>query len=129
MANKLIKLEKLLESKAFNKDSFDEEVLMKYMFNGEDKKKSKKYMSYRAAESDNESKEESDKEESHEVEIRESNNKTAARPNRLSRIEEGSDEISKLDRLSLLNMGARYELLNANKMMLDLDIGLVIMNL
>lgn len=35
------------------------------------------------------------------------------------------DEIKKLDKLSMLNMGARYEFLNANKMMVDLSLGLV----
>lgn len=35
------------------------------------------------------------------------------------------DDIGKLSKLSVMNMGARYELLNANQMMLNLDLELV----
>eukprot|EP00826_Nyctotherus_ovalis_P013516 TRINITY_DN13678_c0_g2_i1.p1 TRINITY_DN13678_c0_g2~~TRINITY_DN13678_c0_g2_i1.p1 ORF type:complete len:152 (-),score=38.23 TRINITY_DN13678_c0_g2_i1:118-573(-) len=35
------------------------------------------------------------------------------------------DDIGSLRKLSMLNMGARYELLNANQMMVDLDLELV----
>jgi len=34
------------------------------------------------------------------------------------------DDINKLHKLSLINMGARCELLNANRMLVDLDINL-----
>lgn len=34
------------------------------------------------------------------------------------------DEMIKLGRLSLINMRARYELLNANRMLVDLDVSL-----
>ena len=85
---------------------------MKYMFYDEGKKKNQ---TYRASESDAENQDESDDKEDQPR----ANNQTASKSKRVD------DEISKLDRLSLINMGARYELLNANKMLLDLDLGLV----
>ena len=38
--------------------------------------------------------------------------------------EDNDDDMARLDKLSLINMGARYELLNANQMLVDLDISL-----
>ena len=40
--------------------------------------------------------------------------------------DEADDDLKKLDKLSMLNMGARYELLNANKMMMDFDLEMVV---
>lgn len=40
------------------------------------------------------------------------------------REEDNDDDMARLGKLSLINMGARYELLNANKMLVDLDISL-----
>jgi len=37
---------------------------------------------------------------------------------------ENDDDMTRLGKLSLINMGARYELLNANRMLVDLDISL-----
>ncbi len=37
---------------------------------------------------------------------------------------DNDDDMARLGKLSLINMGARYELLNANKMLLDFDISL-----
>ena len=48
---------------------------------------------------------------------------------RLAIAQVGNDEISELDTLSRLNMGARYELLSANKLMVDLDLGMVLMDI
>ena len=39
---------------------------------------------------------------------------------------DNDDDIEKLDKLSLINMGARYELLNANRMLVDLDVSLTV---
>lgn len=41
-----------------------------------------------------------------------------------SRRNSNDDEILNLGRLSLINMKARYELLNANRMLVDLDVSL-----
>ena len=38
--------------------------------------------------------------------------------------EEAEDEIRMLDKLSVVNMGARYELLQANQMMFDFDVSI-----
>eukprot|EP00826_Nyctotherus_ovalis_P061923 TRINITY_DN886_c0_g5_i4.p3 TRINITY_DN886_c0_g5~~TRINITY_DN886_c0_g5_i4.p3 ORF type:complete len:148 (+),score=42.08 TRINITY_DN886_c0_g5_i4:483-926(+) len=38
------------------------------------------------------------------------------------------DDMSKLHKLSLINMGARYELVNANRMLVDLDINLKVID-
>ena len=98
---------------------------MKYMYYNEGEKRSKRSASYRAAESDYEDveEEESDREDREAV-ARTIINKTASKPHRLSEVAK-NDEISRLDKLAKINMGARYELLNANKMMLDFDLGMV----
>ncbi len=132
LAGKLQQLGKLLEQNAIA--AGDEDVFMRYMFEGQAEgkdKKVKRSSSFRgepiAGLNDNNTESDISPEK---IEY-ESNRHTSGKAKRLSHIEttvENSaedDDIKKLDRLSLLNMGARYELLNANKMMLDLDLELV----
>ena len=90
--NKLQRMERLL-----SKDVFDEERLVKYIFNGdkEDEDTTQRSSSL------------------HKMEPNEKMNQKI------------DDDIRKLDKLSMLNIGARYELLNVNKMMVDLDLGFV----
>ena len=112
------RLEKFLEQKARCKDTFDETGFLKYMYCNEGKK-GKRYDSFH--ESEEEGAEEAEKRASDEI-----LKSPAAR--RLSDAKGKEDEISQLDKLSMLNIGARFELLNAKRMMLDLDLGLVILN-
>ena len=56
-------------------------------------------------------------------ESKSSNNRNSIKAKRIHRSQFGNgDEVSKLQNLSYINMGARYELLNANKMFLDFNI-------
>ena len=61
--------------------------------------------------------------------IHDKNNKYCSLINKTKKSNDFDNNMEKLDKLTILNMGARYELLNANKMMMYLDLGFVLLNL
>lgn len=121
-------MEQILEKKKLPVETMDEENFMNYMYNNlekKDKHQKGNAISYRAAESDTEKANDSVEEVFASSSTRQKNNRTASKHNRVKKNDTCNDEIDNLDKLSMINLGARYELLNANKMMVDLDIGLV----
>lgn len=120
-SGKLHQLGKLLEKNAI--EGTNEENLMKYMFDNDKKtpEKIKRSSSFREIERSNLGEPENIPETESPEKTQDQN--ISYKPLKIHAPED--DEMEKLDKLSLLNMGARYELLNTNKMMLDLDLELV----
>eukprot|EP00826_Nyctotherus_ovalis_P056270 TRINITY_DN7560_c0_g1_i4.p1 TRINITY_DN7560_c0_g1~~TRINITY_DN7560_c0_g1_i4.p1 ORF type:complete len:185 (-),score=15.28 TRINITY_DN7560_c0_g1_i4:188-742(-) len=108
---KLQKIEKALDGKFVHKNSLNEDMFIKCIFSEENKNENRsvRYSSSLKRIQSNLEKGRTDEK----VKIPYVN------------IKEQDDDIRKLDKLSIMNVGARYELLNTNKLMIDLDLGLV----
>jgi hypothetical protein len=150
MQRKLEKLEKIFEPNELSNNSIDDNAFQKYLYGNQRLKKNgndtndtsrtnKQSVSFHAGQSE----EKPDNLNMSEIIYSDSSNKPGknaiSRKENLNkdqlkgvktitpsciREEDIEDEVQKLDKLSLINMGARYELLNANQMLVDLDMSL-----
>ena len=101
------RLDKLIDKKDLNLDFFDEEKFMEYMYCDKGQK-IKRSSSFRG------------------IKLDDLIGERVLKEKRCDRDNDFDNEIKKLDKLSILNMGARYEFLNANKMVLNLNLELVL---
>ena len=105
---KLQRIERLFDKKFHHKECLNEDNFAKCIFSGEDKMKRSSSLRKSTSESIKR----------HFKEIR--------KDMKMSLDQKIiDDDIKKLGKLSMMNMEARYELLNANKLMIDLDLELV----
>jgi len=109
---KLQQIERAFDKTFIHEDSLNEDKFVKCIFSGESNKRVKHSTSLRVIQKNSITTLNS-------IELEQSKIKKNSCVNLQDK------DISKLDELSMMNMGARYELLNTNKLMIDLDLGLV----